>query len=114
MRKIDVKNFVKRNKKEILIGTGLVVLGGLIGYKVGGHVMSNKSVSFESMMPKGYEHVGQVLDCLENGVTYGAYATINNPGLDTSELGKLGENIVKASEGVSDGMKFTHFIVLGK
>lgn len=114
MKKIDVKNFIKCNKKEILIGAGLLALTGFVGYKVGGYVMGNKSVSFESMMPEGYEHLGQVLDCLENGVTYGAYGTIANPGFETSELGKLGENIVEASKGVSDGMKFTHFIVLGK
>ena len=114
MRKTKVKNFVKVNKKEILIGAGLLALTGFVGFKVGEYKFNNMPVSFESMMPEGYEHLGQVLDCLENGVKYGAYATIANPGLETSELGKLGENIVKASEGVSDGMKFTHFIVLGK
>lgn len=114
MKKLNVKNFVKCNKKEILIGTGLVVIGGLVGYKVGVTKYLNMPVSFADAMPDGYKHVGQVLDCLEDGVKYGAYATIANPGFDTNELGKLGENIVKASEGVSDGMKFTHFIAIGK
>lgn len=101
-----VKEFMTKYERGIRMGAAIVttVCAGYIGYKIG-----SKSIHWvhrnDSMM--------YVLDDVaKNYKSIDYFCGINDDGVSVSDLGALGEQMIKSGAELED--KLTHFIAIGK
>ena len=105
MNKQKIKEFWKNHKKEILPA---VYVGALCGVSCWiGYSAATKKIAYSHPVGSTFYDAVAKYGTKNTGI----YAARNHP-LKPSELGKLGENMIKA--GVPKDQILTHFLAFGK
>jgi len=107
VNKQKVKEFVIEHKKELTV-TGLMVLSGMVGYKMGYKgALKNELVVTNGIVK---ECLSDAANVYNNRVSVFGVRIMD--GVKPEDLGKLGEKMLK-HECIND-VNFTHFIAIGK
>lgn len=107
VNKQKVKEFVIEHKKELAV-TGLMVLSGMVGYKMGYKgALKHEVVVTNSVVKRCLRDASDVYN---NRIA--AFGGWTMDGIKPEELGELGKKMLDLE--VDNNVNFTHFIAIGK